>query len=109
MRGGVMPGTKAHFGSDDDLMLHLLQRCMKMSAYTAEIIYDHRLKVLFPFFIPVPGQNHFFGNGYIRTGNQMIGLAFIKLIIRYIGRNKTYAFFKSFIAKVNQLSDQYFL
>src|SRR6185295_3382963 len=48
-----MAGTKTHFRSHDEFVLHMLYRMMKIRADRYKIIHDNRIKIRFPYFVPV--------------------------------------------------------
>lgn len=49
----MMACPKTHFRCNDYLMLHVCYRLINMCSYSTKIIYYLKLKITFPFFIPI--------------------------------------------------------
>lgn len=49
----MVASAKGHFGVNDQLVLHIRKRWVKVGTHTTKRAYLHRLKMALPFFIPV--------------------------------------------------------
>src|SRR5947209_2632676 len=100
----MMTGAKAHLVCDNNFVRNILCRWMKMSPHAAKILYNNRLKALFPEGIPVLRFN----------GIEVIHIVFQKLIYLItrkrlffkVSKQVCFGLFKASGSKLLELRDE---
>ncbi len=107
----MMPCAKRHLRFDDYIINKSCLCFMKRCAYIALTFYFNRLKITFPFFIPILLRNNFLFitefKEVLAEGKCNVYLCFIKTIFSYISSKSGIVFYKTFKPDVGKLCYKY--